>query len=1023
MSETEPSPDRRLPRRVPAALIRLWPGGEPAERQDAAARFQELLAGRPGCLLLEPGLLAVLPEAADPAPFDTAVAWAHHLPWELRRRARLLILPGQVERQGDTATWGRDELADDLEARPPELAVGRVHLTGWAVNMLELPAGTRAAGTYQGPSGKSLPLLAVESALGGGRPWRNPTLLSRRPKTVPRPAAAGLLGELLTGPGLRVEGPLGCGKTRLVWETLEQQRAARLWLRAHPGRRRGPGLAVQAAHLLQPPAGATAAASGDAEAAERLLAAADTGDPAELALLLADLLRALAAETGAPLHLVCDDAEQLAEPDRALLTALLAHPALGEAFRVVLVGRGPADGAGPFEETPRLRLDPLGDSEMEHFAEQLLAGLSLPAPVRERLLAASAGFPFALEEGLVALVRGKAMRRVHGAFFFGGPPEAGYRASSRLICHLQAEAGRHEALMPMTLLAALEAAVPPTELGAAARELGAAPRPHWELPAIAGGLLVEADSPWGTAVDFACPAYAAATVAPFAEEARTKLRRLAGGLLAARSGGRAAHWHSYRLLSGTAEGIEALMHYQRSPSGEVGREELFAALIHELEAHRDRQGDLETELELLWRLLPMARRLGRLHQHEAHLARAVELAASQPRRLLALASLKAELEKESGHYKQAAATIQRALAGAQGTDPRRQALLLTQLGRLYLHQERWAEARELFTNLRTAAGRQGTTPLAATCDYHLGNIAFHEKRLEEALDHHRAALEARQEQNLARPAGSSLTALGAVSLASGNYPRALDYYRQAHETLERHGSDTDLGYTLLGLGKALSRLGDFAAAAAPLRRALALRAGRDDVAGEAHARLAVADNYLALGQPEKALEEARQAHFHLSMLSLTGALADAEQLLGRIRLSQRRLEDARRHLAAALDQHRESGDLQAAAFDQAWLVEMALVAEDEAAIRAHTAGLREAVQRLQQVELGERLELRLYRGLEWLRSRGHKVGDPLPYLDRSYREILRKASHLEPALRHRFLFQIPDNQAIVDNATAAGLTH
>ena len=81
--------------------------------------------------------------------------------------------------------------------------------------------------------------------------------------------------------------------------------------------------------------------------------------------------------------------------------------------------------------------------------------------------------------------------------------------------------------------------------------------------------------------------------------------------------------------------------------------------------------------------------------------------------------------------------------------------------------------------------------------------------------------------------GKSLTALGAVYLALGNYPSAFESYREAHELLEEHGAEDDVGFPLLGLGKVLNRLGDYTSASQPLKIALALREGKDEVTGEA----------------------------------------------------------------------------------------------------------------------------------------------------------------------------------------------
>ena len=48
-----------------------------------------------------------------------------------------------------------------------------------------------------------------------------------------------------------------------------------------------------------------------------------------------------------------------------------------------------------------------------------------------------------------------------------------------------------------------------------------------------------------------------------------------------------------------------------------------------------------------------------------------------------------------------------------------------------------------------------------------------------------------------------------------------------------------------------------------------------------------------------------------------------------------------------------------------------------------------------------------------MRQRGEQVADPLAHLRRGYAALLRKAGHLEPEQRQRFLSQVAENQAIL----------
>ncbi len=1014
--------------RVPAAVLRVWVDQSATDPEATRSAISRYLLGQSGIYQVGPSVFAIVPEA-DPAPFDTAIYWCRTLPEALRRSGgaeaaplRMLISPGEVILGEEQAELVPDAPSEDFRKKPPDLAADEVHLTRWAVYQLEQPWRFEPAPKYEGPSGRGLPLVRADSPSFAPAPWRNPELLSRRLNTVDRPGLFEVLRGHLEEAALRIHGPIGCGKTRMVWDTLRRQSAQRLWLRARPSRRRDASLAQQIVQQLLEPAPPQQKDRHhprlvDPEHRNEL--AGPGSNPAESVLLAFDRLY---ESTGKLLYLVCDDFEQIDPADLEFLSQLLASPRLGTTYRLLLVGRSGGKVPPEFDGLAAVQIPPLNEKEMGDFADQIFAGLSLPQPVQDRLFEATRGYPFALEEGMLALIRDKSVRRIYGSFFFRGDEAAGYRPSLRLVCHLQAEAARLSRPAPLYLLSLLEAGAPAADVAAAASSVRPETSAVWEQAGLESGLLQQVESPWGPGVTISCPAYAVSLARAIDADSLPAARHLLGRVLAARSERGEAYWEAYRLLQGTSEAIPLLLKALKTSFGaQLDREEVHEALGHELERHRERDGDEETELELLWSLLPLARRMGRLRQHTRDLTRGVELATGQPSRLLALAGVKAEMDVEAGRYDEAESTIRGALNAAEGSDQRRRTLLMMQLGRLFLRRERWAEAAELFRDLGRALSRHGPPALIAACHFHLGNIALHERRLEEAQKCHEDALEKRRAQSLLRPTGESLCALGAVAVARGHYPQALSYYREARKLLQEHGRETDRGYALYGLGKAWTRLGDYAAASNMLRRALEIRKGRDDVAGEAIARLALAENYLCLGQPDAALDEARQAHFHLTLLSLTSSLAKAEQLLGRIRLSQRKHDEAERHLASALDEHRRIGDRFAAGLDLGWLLEMALLTDNHDQIRRYTTDLREIVATREQADLGEHLDFRLYRGLVWLQDHGHKVGDPLPYLERAYREILRKASDLDPELRHRYLFQVPDNLEIVETATHCGV--
>ena len=1018
-----------LTSRQSCAVFRLWHGKGPGE---PAGPVVDFLLSRPGLHRVGESLFAVTTVPGDPAVYDAAVAWSETLrAGEGGGELRSLIAPGmlRLDEEG-RCELEADAVSRDLEGEAPRLEAG-TYLTSRAFRNLEYAIERRGDQRLATASGIDVPLVRAGAQRLDQPPWRNREVLGQPSPWIER-LDARPVQEAIEEPVVRLVGPIGTGKTRLLAETLRRLEIRHLWLTTRPGRLGGPTLAAQLLRqLLLPSPGQHVdplhpRLTADA-GREEVRAALENGPPGDREHRLlneraVDVLRHLDAGDS-PVTLVIDDFHLAGEHDLELAGEIAEAP-VRRPVRLVFVGRREARWSAPLASTPRIEIGPLGESELRRLCDRVTAGYSLPEKVAGRFLESAAGCPFALEEGLFALVHEKNLRRVYGSFFFSGTDDRDFIPSRRYVRHVDAEVARLTHPWPPRLLSVLDAPAPAAELAAAVPAGNLAVDPSWHRPLARTGILASAASPWGEGVAMASDAETRALASLLSESDRRRLRRLAGRHLAGASQTGEAHWLSYRLLEGSDHAVGSLLAlFAADDRAKIPPAELLDALTSELEhqrKHRDRD-DSRVELELLWRLLPLARKMGTLRNHGDELTRAIELARSDPARLLALASLKAEMDHESGRHQEAETTIKRALEETAGVDPKRKALLLIQLGRLQIRAQKPGEARQLFTGVRQAVGASGPSPMTATCDFYLGNIALAEGELEEADRHHLAALEQRRRQGVDRATGSSLSALGAVAVARGNYPQALDYYREAEEILEVHGKPGETSYALLGQARALNRLGDYTGASRPVRSALALREGRDDTVGEALARLAVAKNYLDIGQPDVALEQARKAHFQLELISTGEHLAGADSLLGRIHLSQRRYDAARRRFKAAREVHRAEGDAQAAALDLAGLLEIALAVEDAQTVRRHTTGLKNELPDLPSSDLNDRLLYRLYLGLEYLTATGLNVGNPLPYLERAYRGVLDKAEHLSHAQRQRYLFQIPHNQAILSAATDNGL--
>ncbi len=1034
---------------MPAVLVHAW--SDPAVEVCPPETATALLA-LPGVVRLGPGRFAIVPVADDPGEMETALRCGERLlaARDGDRRA-VLLLPVQVRlgplgpKSPGPAELVAEPLLDDLEQQVPIVPWGAVYLSGYAMARAESRLEMKMCGLYEGPSGTRVTLFRPLRPRDDVRPWHNTHLVDRPLEYVPRPDLESELAAVCGAaapPVLRITGAIGCGKTRLVWETLGPERrktdgggALCLWVSLR-GRRDEPArpLAALRRQLVR-------LAGKDALAG---LIQADAA-PSDLPGLLARSLVLASRRAGAPLRLVCDDAHVADVETQRLIAGLAAHPEAGSSFSLVLVGRPrtffqtlqafqtlPAVWAGcpQVAGAPEVIVSPMAAAPLAALAGKLFHDLLMPAEVKQQIVEASGGFPLALEEELSRMIQRRQLRRCthsFGNFFVSGRQEIDFEPSFHLIQEMCAEARALGDPTPLRLLALADTAVPSFALAEAALACDAAPPPGWEAPFLAGGWLRRSPSPWGIGVDFAATAYGRAMAATVDPEAAPGMRRALGEVLSAADDRPRGLWHAYRLLSGGPGAVPRILELAREHPQSLPAREVLDGLAWELAAHRERGGDQATEIQILWLLLPLARRLGRLERFEGDVARAVELAQliqkDEPRKLLAFSGLKADLDLQKSRLADGERTLRAVLDQVLEADPSHQSLLLLQLGRLLARQERHKEARHLFENLLATVEERGSTALAATCRFHLGNIALREGRLREAQTYHREAMRMRRTEKNLKALGSSLSALGAVYSTLGAFPRALWYYQEAERVLREYGEDGEESFALFGLGRVLGLLGDATSAAEPLRRALALREGKADAVGEALARLQVAANHADLQNLDEALAEARRAHFQLSLAPESGILGDAEQLLGRIHFLLQQLDAAGESFATALEIHERHGDHGAALRDRSWLLETALANGEETEIRRLCREL-EATLEAGVPALGGSfavVDYRLARGWEWLRLNGRGGTDPARFFARAYQTLLDTASPLPEGLRRRFLLQVPENAAIVEAAASRHL--
>ncbi|MCP4658515.1 MAG: hypothetical protein GY856_24140 [bacterium] len=1006
---------------LPSALLHFWPSAADDQRARGMAKT---FAAYPGVTQLGERLLAILPELGREHVFDDAVTLGNTLLSRLRQVGAegeisgILVFPGLVTARGMGAgnTKARntsfepapDELLEDLRRKPPQFKARGIFLTGHAATWLRGDHHLEPAGLYDGPSGRRVPLHRLVGRASQAYPWHNPELLGRRVRVARAQIAEGL--TMANEGSLQVLGTMGTGKSHAVWHFLQEQEGPQLWFRAGRSLFSTAGLTRRLVTELYQ------TAPRDLPSGSDELRRPESLSSSRAAELLLGWLNNAHQRLGAPLWLVCDMLHTAVAGELDLLAHLVVSPLLGRAFRMVLIARTGGKAVSQLVGMKQVEVPPLDLAELANLGQQLVAGLSMNQEVEKRLVEAAGGYPLALEEGLVRLVHRGLIRRVYGSFFFGGGSDVAYEPSPRLVRIVEAEVRRLGEPLPLRILAAADQAVPARYLDLACGQFRVSLPPGWEQSFLATGWLREVSSAWGSGLAFVCPAYRQALLGTVAGESVESLRQALGQVVTSETPSPDTAWQAYQLLAGSVDALPSLLDLSRTTGGQASREEIFSALDNEYRLHVAREGDQATELDLLWNLLPLGHHLGKLAGLETELARAVELAAEDPTRLAALAMLQAEYEQDQGRYREAEGGIRQALKASEGSDQKR-VLVLIRLGKLLRYQERFDDARKIFENVLRVVDRQGPTALGATCRFYLGNIALFERRLEDADEHHGKALVLRRQQNLAKQISSSLSAHGSIAMARGDYLQALDHYRKAQETLAETEDAPELPYALLGAGRALGRLGDYMAATKPLRRGLELRQGRGNQAGEAIARLDVANNHLDLGHVDEALKEARQAHFLLCLLPECTIRGDAERVLGRILMRLTQQEETLERFQEALRIHLKHRNRLAAAIDSSWLLELAIERNDKADILNRSAELHTLIEDQSHPSLAEILYFRLFRAFKWLQEHNTAARDPFDYLRKAYRELLRKTSFLAPELRHRFLFHVPDHQELLDTAT------
>ena len=294
---------------LPAALLHFW-----AEKDKGAQeRLQDAAAKASGVFPAGPGRWLILPLAGDAAIFDRAVALAGTAlggaaAGRTAAAVSLLVTPAAAA-VGEQVALLSEPLLDEIAQRRPAIESGKVLLTTHAAHHLEGSWAVEPSGNLSFGGGRLIPLAAVHPRAVAIPTWRNPEVLSRAAKWVPRPEIEELLSERLSEPIVRLTGPFGVGKTRLTWEVMRAAGEPSIWRNA-------------ALAGLQPGA-------------------------------LPSIVTELESEPARPVWIVYDHLDSAPPQVWAEIEELQKHPRLGSELRLVLLARPATE--WPKRSPPRRR--------------------------------------------------------------------------------------------------------------------------------------------------------------------------------------------------------------------------------------------------------------------------------------------------------------------------------------------------------------------------------------------------------------------------------------------------------------------------------------------------------------------------------------------------------------------------------------------------------------------------------------------------------------------------------------------
>lgn len=302
--------------------------------------------------------------------------------------------------------------------------------------------------------------------------------------------------------------------------------------------------------------------------------------------------------------------------------------------------------------------------------------------------------------------------------------------------------------------------------------------------------------------------------------------------------------------------------------------------------------------------------LGNIANHQGHLNQALDYFKEAVRlgeeignpKVSGTASYNAgRVYKRLGEPDVAVEYYRKALDLLELIDKSRAILPLGGFGELYIDRGDYVRALEYYQRALQKAQALEEPEFISSSMLGIGNVYAAQGNTDLALDYYERGLRVAEGARLKNPIAKLLGTIGSVYLTRGDSAKAVEYFQRVVKLGEELDTKDFLSGGLMFLGDAYTKGGDYRQALEHHQKALVIARDSSDVIREADINRSLADDFLHLGDPQKALECADRSSSLAVSSGATSSLWQARTIAGRALLTLNRPEDARRAFRDAID--------------------------------------------------------------------------------------------------------------------------